>query len=108
MNEGKTNLFGYQGVCILFRFSREKQDGVMTSDLNNNLFVIFAQGPTGKAGNTLCYFVLNPIVFRCFKSPIDIQLYIYTCFEKHSNIGNKRCIYLVYILKFATFCDTGV
>ena len=77
MNEGKTNLFGYQGVCIHFRFSREKQDGVMTSDLNNNLFVIFAQGPTGKAGNTLCYFVLNPIVFRCFKSPIDIQFYIY-------------------------------
>ena len=38
---------------------------------------VYSLGLVGKAGNTLCYFVLNPIVFRCFKSPIDIQLYIY-------------------------------
>lgn len=94
MNEGKTNLFGYQGVCIHFRFSREKQDGVMTSDLNNNLFVIFAQGPTGKAGHTLCYFVLNPIVFRCFKSPIDTQFYIYIPVLKNTATLEIKGVYI--------------
>nr|XP_058952023.1 putative ferric-chelate reductase 1 isoform X3 [Pocillopora verrucosa] len=41
----------YEDGTIKCRFSREKQDGVMTSDLNNNLFVIFAQGPTGTGGS---------------------------------------------------------
>ncbi|PFX23976.1 putative ferric-chelate reductase 1 isoform X2 [Stylophora pistillata] len=42
----------YDEGTIKCRFSREKQDGIMTTDLNNKLvFVIFAQGPTGPGGS---------------------------------------------------------